>query len=1406
MSFLTNIDVAIYKHKALYNALASDQQLVLKVLAVINHRLGQAKFRQILQELSHLDEFNRIKLHNTFSHEVRDEWIVQDLVSVTQDGILLTPYLADELTREALDEGAFEAITEVVERVHPMMSAYSWGRPSHSNTQRIIRDSFFRNQFQLCSELFEFNKDPQRVDDPAYSTLIKLCFYPFREDKFLQLPPQMQFVAFASLLRKLREGNKDRTEVIELLTSLQDKLFPLNDNFRLLLAEQYIYQNRLQQAAELLGQEQTSYGLQLLGILSVLNGDMAAAIDIFQQALVAKNKISRRKRQYIGELSGLFYAFALLERGSDQAPEQLTVLAKEWDNQVEDRRFESSYQQSYACLHRFNMVLSGRAKQLELSEPYSHIKNYSYGVYVTVCCLSLLWSNQQPSAIFLRQLSEAYQDFADNGEWLWAKVAADVLNRCQQVLPVVLDRHDNGINLSQIIRRKEQWDLALEQLLALDKAPTKPKQSDKKQRLIWILQHSRYGDELVAKEQKLGKSGWSKGRTVALKRLADEITTFDYLSPQDHEICQQIKATYVGGYYGKEHYALEGVNALRSAAGAENIYTEDDLATPIAISEREPELIITKNSDGYLLAMSNLPSDLDDGDSCYSLTEIGAKNYELVVYERKHRQIAEIVGESGILVPEEAKDRVMQSIKVIAPMLNIQSDLEGISTSVAQVNADNALYINIEQAGEGLSFHVCVQPLGPDGPAIAPGQGNPMLSQEIGGKRQSTQRNLDAERHQLFSLYQHIPLFEQMIDSRLLCDRLDEALETLQDLESVVKSPQEFGGLSLVLQWPKGKKLKLSDPQEMAHLKLAITKQKEWFSLDGTLTVSDEQVLALKELMNLLKQGNSRFIKLDEQQVLVLTKELAQRLQEIENMTLDGKFHAIASPLVDVVTQGMRMKTLHAWERQRALLKEAESLTPQVPSTLQAQLRDYQLDGFDWAMRLAHWGAGACLADDMGLGKTLQALAVVLARAPQGPSLILAPTSVCFNWQQEIAKFAPTLKVHVFGRDSHIDERQQVLDKLTAFDVVICSYGLLQREGERLAKVDWISAVADEAQALKNPMAKRTQAALALNAKFKMVTTGTPIENNLTELWSIFRFINPGLLGSQKQFHKRFAQLIESNEESDAAAKQRASFGLRQVIAPFILRRLKQQVLTELPARTEINLPIELSQEEVTFYEALRRQAIENLTQEDVEPGQQHIKMLAEIMKLRRACCHPSLVMEQSTIESSKLKVFDKLMVELQENNHKCLVFSQFVGHLQILKQRLMANGISFQYLDGATTAQARQKAVNDFQAGVGDVFLISLKAGGSGLNLTAADYVVHMDPWWNPAVEDQASDRAHRMGQTRPVTIYRFIAKNTIEDKILSLHQHKRDLANSLLEGSDDLSKVSTEAMMALLQESWTA
>ena len=311
-----------------------------------------------------------------------------------------------------------------------------------------------------------------------------------------------------------------------------------------------------------------------------------------------------------------------------------------------------------------------------------------------------------------------------------------------------------------------------------------------------------------------------------------------------------------------------------------------------------------------------------------------------------------------------------------------------------------------------------------------------------------------------------------------------------------------------------------------------------------------------------------------------------------------------------------------------------------------------------------------------------------------------------------------------------------------------------------------------------------------------MITTGTPIENHLGELWNLFRFINPGLLGSLDSFNRRFAVPIE--RDRDAQTRTR----LKRLIQPFILRRLKSQVLEELPPRTEILRHVEMGEEEMALYEALRRRALERLEGVDAPTGQRQIQILAEIMKLRRACCNPQLVLADTALPSAKLEAFREILQELLENRHKALVFSQFVDHLRIIRELLDKLGVRYQYLDGSTPAAQRKQRVDAFQAGQGEVFLISLKAGGLGLNLTAADYVIHMDPWWNPAVEDQAADRAHRIGQQRPVTIYRLVMKHTIEEKIVDLHHDKRDLAESLLEGSGASGKLSAEALLQLLQE----
>jgi len=418
--------------------------------------------------------------------------------------------------------------------------------------------------------------------------------------------------------------------------------------------------------------------------------------------------------------------------------------------------------------------------------------------------------------------------------------------------------------------------------------------------------------------------------------------------------------------------------------------------------------------------------------------------------------------------------------------------------------------------------------------------------------------------------------------------------------------------------------------------------------------------------------------------------------------------------------------------------------------------------------------------------ETIGAIAPLLPIHADLPELVVAPTSVSLNWLAEARRFAPTLQLHDY-------RERRTLDGLGPRDLVVVSYGLLQQEAPAFAARHWSTVVLDEAQAIKNAASKRSKAVMALSADFRLVATGTPVENHLGELWNLFRFLNPGLFGSQERFNQRFAGPIERGN-------QLARKALKTLIQPFILRRLKSQVLDELPPRTEITCRVPLSDEEAHLYDALRQQALDNISQGG-EGERQPLQVLAEITRLRRFCCHPTLVLPECGLPGSKLDAFAEIVEELLDNRHKALVFSQFVDHLAIVRAWLDARGIHYQYLDGATPAKERQARVEAFQGGDGDIFLISLKAGGSGLNLTAADYVIHLDPWWNPAVEDQASDRAHRMGQQRPVTIYRLVTENTIEERILALHAEKRALADSLLEGGEVSARLDAEALLALLR-----
>jgi len=452
----------------------------------------------------------------------------------------------------------------------------------------------------------------------------------------------------------------------------------------------------------------------------------------------------------------------------------------------------------------------------------------------------------------------------------------------------------------------------------------------------------------------------------------------------------------------------------------------------------------------------------------------------------------------------------------------------------------------------------------------------------------------------------------------------------------------------------------------------------------------------------------------------------------------------------------------------------------ETPASLQATLRDYQSEGLAWMQFLREYNLAGILADDMGLGKTVQTLAHILVEKEAGrlthPALVIAPTSLMGNWQDEAAHFAPGLRVLLLQGKDRIQQFEQIKDA----DLVLTTYALLPRDEEKLREHEFHLVILDESHYIKNTRSKAAQSAGLLKAKHRLCLSGTPLENHLGELWSQFHFLLPGLLGDEKNFNSQFRHPIERQDDPLRRAL------LNRRIKPFLLRRTKDNVAKELPPKTEMVRKVELSGAQRDLYETVRL-AMDQKVREEIDRkgvARSQIVILEALLKLRQVCCDPRLVKSLSskkqTVGSAKLTDLMQMVEDLLEEKRKILVFSQFTSMLELIEQELEARDIPYALLTGETKDRSAQVAA--FQQGAVPIFLISLKAGGVGLNLTAADTVIHYDPWWNPAAENQATDRAWRIGQEKPVFVYKLIAKGTLEEKIQILQQKKSDLAQSIL------------------------
>ena len=499
-------------------------------------------------------------------------------------------------------------------------------------------------------------------------------------------------------------------------------------------------------------------------------------------------------------------------------------------------------------------------------------------------------------------------------------------------------------------------------------------------------------------------------------------------------------------------------------------------------------------------------------------------------------------------------------------------------------------------------------------------------------------------------------------------------------------------------------------------------------------------------------------------------------------------------------TEGFRLSVGKGF---RALVRDIRNPSEserEIPPELTGVLRDYQATGYRWLSSLAAHGLGGILADDMGLGKTLQTIAFLLARRGPDtpPALVVTPTSLIYGWLDEIARFTPELRaVAVAGTKA---QREEILrDAMNkGKDVVITTYATLRNDMEFYEKCRFSCAILDEAQHIKNPTTKAAKAVKRIKADCRFALTGTPIENTLTELWSIFDFLLPAYLGSHKNFHQKYEKGIV--KDGDAAKTDT----LRRHIAPFILRRLKRDVLTELPDKTESRLTNEMTPEQEKVYKAYFAQSRKELANELQNRGfdASRIKILALLTRLRQIACDPALFLENYDGGSGKLDQLEELVGDAVAGGHRLLIFSQFTSMLHRIRERLAAVGHDCEYLDGQTPAAERLRLVKEFNAGTKPVFLISLKAGGTGLNLTGADMVIHYDPWWNPAVEEQATDRAYRIGQMNKVQVVKLVTKDTIEEKIFALQEQKKALIDKMIQpGESFLSKLTEAEIRALFE-----
>ncbi len=936
-----------------------------------------------------------------------------------------------------------------------------------------------------------------------------------------------------------------------------------------------------------------------------------------------------------------------------------------------------------------------------------------------------------------------------------------------------------GESILASVPKQEDWSGTFADLERLLKLPGQAKNPRLQSRVKFVF----FDNSILGlREQKLLPDGsWGEEKLLAYSQYIE--CGYPFMDDTDEQIALALKD--FNRNQGQSSYRTEAEAVLPFLIGSDRVYGPHG---PIRIDAEKPHIRFRFEVD-HIVADTNIDVS-EDGRVFPCKVKIDPDgNCTVICPNPQQRRILELLLKNKNL-PITAAESLADLGDKMKGVIDVDTTaLRGLDEAPT-LQGTGKIIVRIKPDGTQSNYAIEWQALPIDAGEVrfVPGEGAPeYLEADEEGKPHRVIRDMNKEMDNLNALTDFItatPAYSNCNNKKL---EIHETENLLPLLEFLYDRPDDYA-----MEWPEGTEIKFKGKAGASCWEIGFTTDINWFGVEGNVNVGGAQI----PLKKIIKEGDfsesvSEFVRIGEKEYIRISKAIQKQLAALQGMMSGGTMQVSkyqVGKLAEVLGMGGLPQVYNTeYADQLRRMQEAYDLNPDPPAGLNATLREYQLDGYRWMCRLAHWGAGGCLADDMGLGKTIQTIAFMLSRADKGPSLVIAPTSVVPNWEAELKKFAPDIRPIVLN---NVRERAMAVRHTGPGNVVISSYGILANSTEALLERDWNIICLDEAHQIKNRWTRVSHAAMELKGESRMILTGTPVQNSLNDLWNLFQFINPGMLGKFESFKEKY-----SSKNEDEAEKKLEE--LKTVTQPFILRRTKDQVLDELPKKTEIDYMVTMSPAEMLTYENMR-----SFLEMDIVagPGGVGISVFEGLTKLRLACCSMEIQDNQWAGGSSKLEELKFLLQHLYNDQSHVLVFSQFTSFLTLVKKVLKEIGIPFLCLDGGTPLEQRADLVQQFQDGDIRMFLISLKAGGLGLNLTAANYVILLDPWWNPSIEEQAIDRAYRIGQTQDVTVIRMLAEHTIEQKIVKLQDKKRHISDHILQGAGSSNTLTYEEILEMV------